>query len=112
MKHKVLKRDLKVGTILPIYLNFKEQKNYRGHAILLERLIEREPPDYEKIYEYYEEILHSFTKRQLKSKKKIKQILYNWQWWRIKFIEGPETVFETAVKIGYYYRTQYNLKNE
>ena len=112
MKHKILKKDLKVGTILPIFLNFKEQKNYRGHAILVDRLIEREPPDYEKIYEYYEETMQFFTKKQLNSNKKIKQILYNWQWWRIKFIEGPEKEFETAVKIAYYYRTQYNLKQD
>jgi hypothetical protein len=112
MKHKILKRDLKESTIVPIYLNYKEQQNYRGHAILLKRLYEREPPNHERIYEFYEETMQFFTKKQLKGNKKVKQILYKWEWWKIKFTTGNEKDFETAVKIAYYYKTQYNLKKE
>jgi hypothetical protein len=93
MKHKILKKDLKEGNIIPIFLNYKEQKDYRGHAILLKRLQEREPLKEQTQFEY-----HSF----ISSKGNDIQIIYYWQWWKIKFTTGPEKDFETAVKIAYY----------
>ena len=104
MKHKILKKDLKEGIIVPIYLNFKEQTNYRGHAILLKRLKEREPPLEQREYEFCEigDTLYNRIQDKI-------QILYNYQWWRIKFTTGPNIGFETAVKIAYYQGT-FNLK--
>lgn len=100
MKHKILRRDLKVGNIVPIFLNYKNQTNYRGHAILLKRLSDREPSKEDREYEFAE-IGGINTER----KKDKVQVLYNWQWWRILFTEGPEKGFETAVRIAYYQRT-------
>ena len=97
MKHKVLKKDLKEGNILPIFLNFKEQKEYRGHALLIKRLIKREPPKIEREYEFAE-----IGDANLDRKQDMVQIIYNWEWWRIRFTDGPEKGFETAVKIAYY----------
>lgn len=104
MKHKILKKDLKEGIIVPIYLNFKEQTNYRGHAILLKRLKEREPPIEQREYEFAEigDTLYNRIQDKI-------QILYNYQWWRIRFTTGPDKDFETAVKIAYYQGT-FNLK--
>ena len=107
MKHKILKRDLKVGTIVPIYLNFKEQKAYRGHALLLKRLVEREPPKEDKQYEFAE--VGGINPDRNHDKV---QVLYNWQWWRIVFTSGPEKGFETAVKIAYYQRTFWQKEYE
>jgi len=100
MKHKILKKHLKEGATLPIYLNFREQKKLRGNALLIKRLIDREPSETEKEYEFCE-IGGINTERQ---QDKV-QVLYNWQWWRIMFIDGPEVGFETAVKIAYYQST-------
>lgn len=100
MRHKITKRHLKEGNIIPIYLNFKEQKNLRGNAILIKRIEEREPPKEQKTYEFA--VIGDYKEDRKKDKI---TVLYNWQWWKIKFVDGPEKNFETAVRIAYYQRT-------
>lgn len=106
MTHKILKKDLKEGNIIPIYLNYKEQKQFRGHALLVKRLVEREPPKEIREYEFAEIGDINPDRKQDKI-----QVLYNWEWWKIKFVEGLEKDFETAVKIAYYQRTFWQKDN-
>jgi hypothetical protein len=100
MKHKILKKHLKVGNIIPIYLNWKNQTNFRGNAILLKRLENREPPNEERIYEFKE--IGNLIPNRIQDKI---SILYSYQWWLIKFIDGKDTGFQTATKIAHYNRT-------
>ena len=110
MKHKILKKDLKIGNTIPIYLNFKEQKDFRGHAILIERLLEREPSKDQTAYEFAE--IKADVVLEEDRKKDPIQIVYHWQWWKIKFVDGPEKDFMTAVKIAYYQITFWQKNNE
>lgn len=107
MKHTVLKKHLVQGSVIPIFLNWQKQQNFRGNAILIKRLEEREPSKDEKTYEF-DEIGSSLFKR----KHDKVQILYNYEWWLIKFIDGPEKGFQTAVKIAYYQKTFWQKEEE
>lgn len=107
MKHKIVKKHLVEGNILPIFLNWQTQQNFRGNAILIKRLIDREPSDIDKIYEFTE-----IGSNNIKRKHDKVQILYNYQWWRIKFIDGPEKGFETAVRISHYQKTFWQKEEE
>ncbi len=105
--HKILKKNLKEGNILPIFLNWQKQQQFRGNAILLKRLENREPP--------YDQRTYEFVERGENNPKRIQdkvQILYNYQWWIIKFIDGPEKGFQTAVKIAHYQRTFWSREEE
>lgn len=107
MKHKVLKKHLKEGNMLSIYLNWQEQQGFRGNAVLLKRLVNREPPEEDKVYLFKE--IGDIIKDRLKDKI---NILYSYQWWRIEFIDGPNSGFVTAVKIAYYKRTFWQTEEE
>lgn len=104
MKHKILKRNLKVNNILPIYLNWKEQLQYRGNAILIKRMVETEPPADIKKYEFKEIGDDTVIDR----KKEKVSIIYSYESWLIKFVEGKEKGFQTRVNIAYYKSTLYN----
>lgn len=104
----IVKKDLKEGNILPIYLNFKNQENYRGDAVLIKRLCEREPSFDQRIFEF-SEIENIYDINRIHNKI---QVLYNYQWWKIKFITGPEKDFTTAVKIAYYYKKYWQKNDE
>lgn len=107
MKHKILKKNLKVDNIIPIFLDYKKQEIYRGDAILIKRLINREPPEEIKTFEFAE------IGNILPNRKKDKiQVIYSWEWWLIKFVNGPEKDFKTAVKIAYYKETLWDKKNK
>lgn len=104
MKHKVLKKHLKEGNIIPVWLNWKHQLNYRGDAVLIERVQKDEPPDDQKIYEFCEIGDSSLFDRK---KDKI-TVLYSYQCWIIQFVTGKDKGFRTKAKIGYYKSTFYN----
>lgn len=107
MTHKVFRKDLKPGNILPIWLNYKEQTNFRGNALLLERLVDKEPPKDQKEYEFAE--IGGINPQRKQDKV---QILYNWQLWRVKFTDGNNKDFITSVKIAHYQRTFWQKEYE
>lgn len=104
MKHKVLKKNLKEENIIPIYLYWREQKLYRGDAILIERLIDKEPPEEIKSF-LFKEIGDDTI---LDRKKDKISIIYSYQTWIIQFVNGKEQGFRTRVNIAYYKSTLYN----
>lgn len=106
MKHLVLKRQLKQGSIIPIFLNWKEQKEFRGNAILVERKETRNEYQ-DRIYEFCE-----IGDSLLKDRKQEKiSVIYDYQRWVIKFIDGNHAGFQTAVNIAYYSKTAYTNEN-
>lgn len=106
MKHKVTKKDLYEGSIVPIFLYWNSQEKFRGNAELIKRDIVSEPESDIKEYEF-KEIGSNIIKRK---KEKI-SIIYSYQTWIIKFIDGPDKGFQTRVKIAYYKRTLYGRKH-
>lgn len=100
MRYRVHKKHLKEGFILPIWLNWNAQKDYRGDAILISRDIKSEPIEEQKEYEFTE--IGSNKKR----KKEKVSIIFSYQVWIIKFVTGP-IGFQTKVKIAYYKKTLY-----
>lgn len=106
MEHKVHKKDLKEGNIIPIYLSWNNQEKYRGDAILIKRDKTNEPPESIKEYEFTE-----IGSNHIKRKKEKISIIYSYQIWIIKFINGPDIGFQTKAKIAYYKNTLYGRKN-
>jgi len=106
MIHKVHKKMLKENKIVPIYLNFMEQKNYRGNAILITRLLDREPEEAIKEYEFAE--IGSILQNRLKEKV---SVIYSYQRWVVKFVDGPNIGFQTAVNISYYKKTLFGRQD-
>lgn len=102
MQHKIHKKDLKEGNIIPIFLSWNSQEKYRGDAILIKRDIDKEPPEDIKEYEFAQ-----IGSNHIKRKKEKVSILYSYQMWIIKFINGPDKGFQTRVKIAYYKSTLY-----
>lgn len=102
MKHIVYKKDLKEGNIIPIFLSWNDQKNYRGDAILIKRDKVNEPPEDIKQYEFIE-----VGSNHIKRKKEKISIIYSYQIWIIKFVSGPDKGFQTKVKIAYFESTYY-----
>lgn len=104
MTHKVLKKHLKENNIIPIYLHWRDQSSYRGNAKLLKRLIDKEPSEEQKTYEFA-----AIGDNTIYDRKKDKiSIIYSYQSWVIIFIDGPEKDFQTRVNIAYYKSTLYN----
>ena len=66
MQHKIHKKHLKEGSIIPIWLSWNNQKSYRGDAILLYRDINSEIPEDQKEYEFIE--IGSENKKRKKEK--------------------------------------------
>lgn len=105
MKHKVLEKDLKEGNIVPIYLHWKTQEKYRGDAILIKR--EKEKEEEESIKEY--EFTQVGSNHIIRKKEKI-SIIYSYQIWIIKFVNGNDIGFQTRVRIAHYQRTLFGRK--
>jgi hypothetical protein len=109
MTHKILKKHLKENNIIPIYLYWKEHKEFRGNARLIERLVDKEPPEEDKTYEFKEIGDDTIFDR----KKDKVSILYSYQSWVIEFVDGKDKGFKTRVNVSYYKSTLYNReKNE
>ncbi len=102
MQHKIHKKHLKEGSIIPIWLSWNNQKSYRGDAILLYRDINSEIPEDQKEYEFIE--IGSENKKRKKEKV---SVIYSHQTWVVKFITGTQIGFTTKVKIAYYKKTMY-----
>jgi hypothetical protein len=107
MYHKVHRKDLREGNIIPIFLSWSNQKNYRGDAILIKRDIDREPDEDIKKYEFAE-----IGSDHIRRKKEKISIIYSYQIWIIKFVNGPDKGFQTKVKIAYYKSTLYGRSDE
>jgi ribosomal protein L6P/L9E len=91
--------NLKVGNIVPIYKDWKSQTELWGNAELIERLKSREPPIRDRMYE------HSVINKNTKKNKDEISLIYTYQWWLVKFIDGSHQGFTTALKISYFYKT-------
>lgn len=105
MIHKLKKGQLKTNNIISIYLNWKEKKDFRGNAILIERL--KDPSELQKEYLFCE-----IGKDSPYRKKDLISIIYSYQRWIIKFVDGPEKGFQTAVNISYYKKTLHGREQE
>lgn len=105
MTHYLKKNQLKANNILPIYLNWKEKKEFRGNAILLNRI--------DNCNELQKEYLFcEIGKEGPHRKKDLISIIYSYQRWCIKFVDGPEKGFQTAVNISYYKKTLHGREQE
>ena len=89
------KKDLFEGAILKIYLNWSEQKNFRGNAVLLKREKSKEPPVKQRVYLF---------KEYLSRKTVIKEYYCAYQLWVIRFLDNKDKGFKTMVKIPYKYK--------
>ena len=103
MVHKILYRDLKEGNVVPIYLDWKQQLNYQGDAVLIKRLEDKEDPEHVKEYLFTEIGDHMLLDR----KKSSIRIIYSYQKWIIKFINGNNKGFRTIRNIAHYRRNTY-----
>ena len=106
MIHKVHKKMLKEGNIVPIFLNWKDQKEFRGNAMLINRIKDKEPDEDVKEYEFAE----IGSNLQYRKKEKV-SVVYSYQRWVISFVDGPMQGFRTSVNISYYKKTLYGRQD-
>ena len=106
MIHKVHKKMLKEGNIVPIFLNWQEQKEFRGNAELISRVTFMENPEEVKEYEFAE----IGSNLQYRKKEKV-SVVYSYQRWVISFVDGPMQGFRTSVNISYYKKTLYGRQD-
>jgi hypothetical protein len=93
-----MKTRLRKRAVLPIYLDYKEQEEFRGNAKLIEKYEndwykKRHPVD-QRAYIRAEigggNVYDSHT------------IIYSWECWKVKFLDGPSKGWTTAVRIAYF----------
>lgn len=106
MIHKVHKKMLKEGNIIPIFLNWRDQKDFRGNAILINRIADKEPEEDVKEYEFIE----IGSNLQHRKKEKV-SVVYSYQRWVISFVDGSMQGFRTSVNISYYKKTLYGRQD-
>jgi len=102
MKHLIYKKDLHEGNIIPIFLSWNDQTKYRGDALLIKRVKDKEPDDDQRKYEFTE-----IGSNLIERKKEKISIIYSYQIWIIKFVSGPDKGFQTKVKIAHFEQTYY-----
>jgi len=87
------KSDITEGSIIEIYLDYKNQKKYEGRALLLE------PMD-----SNVTESQRSYIRKEVGSadKQSPHAVIWTWERWKIKFIDGPNAGWTTARKISYF----------
>lgn len=95
-RKRVLKKDLFIGNIIPIFLIWKTQQQFRGNAVLLERKEEKEDLDENREYEL----------ERIRFKKNTYIIINSYQKWIIRFIDGKDKGFKTQVNISHYLRKE------
>ena len=107
------KEDLIIGNILPIYLDYKNQEEYRGHAILLESY---ENTNYKLRYPPEQRV---YVRAEIGDGDQYDPhtLIWSWERWKIKFVTGDNENWQTAVKIAYnvttdnYYYSGYERDN-
>lgn len=85
--------DFGVGSVVEIYRDFRNRKNYQGRARLLEKL-DALTPKHQRPY-IRAEVGNS-------TKQAPHTVVWSWERWKVKFIDGPDKGFVTARKIAYF----------
>lgn len=95
------KKDLKVGAVLPIYIDYKQEEKFRGNAKLLNKF------ESQTFQSRYPPSMRSYVRAEVGSGNKYEPqtIIWSWERWRIQFVDGPDKGFITACNIAYYVTT-------
>ncbi len=88
------KSDLVKGNILPVYSNFTEEKGFRGNA----ELIERKPSKWRDEKNGFIRTIIGGT-----DQKEGYAVMWKFQRWVIRFVDGPYKGHTTCENIGYFY---------